>query len=648
MKKRVFAVAVTFIFMLCFVSQSVDSYAKSKSAVKQLGEIFTTEELQDATIDELQTAMKKGRLTSKELTQMYIDRINAYDEKLKLNSIIAVNPAALSEAAKYDKERKSGKVRGALHGIPIIIKDNIDVKGMPTTVGSLSLYDMIPNKDSFIVKKLREAGAVILGKANLSEFAYSAEYSESVLGGVVHNPYDVARTSGGSSGGTAVAVTCNFCAAGIGTDTGGSIRMPSIYNNLYGLRPSKGLTSVARVFPLMLEKDTTGPIARTPKDLDYVLKAMSGTDTEDDYTVEAGADALCKKGFAKTIKKNGLQGKKIGYFDGSFSYPIPEKDEEGKPTGRYTDEWGNPDPKMYAAANKTLANLRKAGAHLLDISGLINNDMVRTDAVGISKKVETDPFEYEVNSYFHRLGDLAPYKTLRDLAMSGAGINFSYLAELVDVSEASELADSFENTDNPYIETQDGYMRTGEWQSMLDYRAKLNKIMKDNDIDAIIYLPIMDIPCTIEDFSSSISDTGYLWVFGPQAGLPEIVLPMGFADKDEETKTEMPIGISLFGPFGSDRKLTEMAYAYQLQAGSFIRRQPSCVPALKDGRLNAFLKKLINKVGRWRDKKLEKKNPIRFKLLEKACIKASDVNWNNPKEVYARAHELAECFDDVR
>ena len=191
-------------------------------------------------------------------------------------------------------------------------------------------------------------------------------------------------------------------------------------------------------------------------------------------------------------------------------------------------------------------------------------------------------------------------------------------------------------------------MRTNEWQYMLDYRARLNKLMKDNGIDAIIYMPTTNIPSTFEKSGDQISDNGYIWVFGPQAGLPEIILPMGFADKDEETKTEMPIGIALFGPFGSDRKLTEMAYAYQQQAGSFIRRQPSCVPALKDGRLNAYLKKLINKVGRWRDKKLEKKNPIRFKLLEKACIKASDVNWNNPKEVYARAHELAECFDDVR
>ena len=644
MKKRVFAVVVTFIFMLCFVGQSVDSHAKSKSAVKQLGEIFTTEELQDATIDELQTAMKKGRLTSKELTQMYIDRINAYDEKLKLNSIIAVNPAALSEAAKYDKERKSGKVRGALHGIPIIIKDNIDVKGMPTTVGSLSLYDMIPNKDSFIVKKLREAGAVILGKANLSEFAYSAADSESLLGGIVHNPYDSGRVPGGSSGGTAVAVTCNFCAAGIGTDTGGSIRMPSICNNLYGIRPSKGLTSVARVFPLMLERDVTGPIARTPRDLDYVLKAMSGTDPEDDYTVEAGADALCKKAFAKSIKKNGLYGKKIGYFDGSFDYPVPEVDEEGNPTGNYTGEWESFDPKLYQAFRKTLANLRKAGAYLMDVGGLINHDMIMADSLEIDKNFIAYQFEYEVNSYFHRLGDLAPFKTLRDLMMSGGNINLNLNKDV----DTSEMADSFENTDNPYIDNPDGYMRTNEWQYMLDYRARLNKLMKDNGIDAIIYMPTTNIPSTFEKSGDQISDNGYIWVFGPQAGLPEIILPMGFADKDEETKTEMPTGIALFGPFGSDRKLTEMAYAYQQQAGSFIRRQPSCVPALKDGRLNAFLKKLINKVGRWCDKKLEKKNPIRFKLLEKACIKASDVNWNNPKEVYARAHELAECFDDVR
>ena len=215
----------------------------ARTAVAQLEDLFTTIDIMDATVASLSDEMEKGNVTSEQLVQMYIDRIQAYDKKKKLNSIISINPNALEEARALDEERAAGTVRGPLHGIPIVVKDNYDVAGTVTTGGSLALANFISEKDAFTVQKLKAAGAVVIAKANLSEFASSAWNSHSLIGGDAHNPYDVTRSPAGSSGGTAIAVAANFATIGFGTDTGGSIRNPSSWCNLYGIRPSKGLTA---------------------------------------------------------------------------------------------------------------------------------------------------------------------------------------------------------------------------------------------------------------------------------------------------------------------------------------------------------------------------------------------------------------------
>lgn len=205
---------------------------ETPSEVAKLENMFTTIDLMDATISELTQAMEKGQVTSKELVEMYIDRINAYDKQLELNSIISINPDAVAQAEELDKERAKGNIKGKLHGIPIIVKDNYDVGGLPTTAGCKALMNSIAPDDAFVVKKLKDAGAIILAKANMSEFASSGRNSRSTIGGAVHNPYDTTRTPAGSSGGTGVAITSNFAAAGLGTDTGSSVRAPSTMNNL--------------------------------------------------------------------------------------------------------------------------------------------------------------------------------------------------------------------------------------------------------------------------------------------------------------------------------------------------------------------------------------------------------------------------------
>jgi amidase len=260
----------------------------------------------EATIPELQSAMDAGRLTSVELVDFYLARIAAYDDAgPELNAFILVNPAARDEAAALDAERVRSGARGPLHGIPVVLKDNIGTADMQTTAGSTALEGFVPAKDAFQVRKLRDAGAVIIGKANLFEFALGWG-TVSSLGGQTLNPYDLSRDPGGSSGGTAVAVTANFAAAGLGTDTCGSIRLPAAHNDLYGLRPTSGLSSRAGVIPFSTTLDAVGPMARSVVDLAIMLDATVGADPADPATVRVGTSYL------KAVDPDGLLGRRIG------------------------------------------------------------------------------------------------------------------------------------------------------------------------------------------------------------------------------------------------------------------------------------------------------------------------------------------------
>jgi Asp-tRNA(Asn)/Glu-tRNA(Gln) amidotransferase A subunit family amidase len=268
----------------------------------------------EATIPELQRAMKAGKLTSVELVDFYLARIAAYDETgPALNALISLNPEAHDEAAALDAERAESGPRGPLHGIPVVVKDNIDTEQMPTTGGTPVLTDFQPAEDAFQVRRLREAGAIILGKANLATLAQSWQ-TYSAVDGQTLNPYDPSREPGGSSGGTAVAVTANFAAAGLGTDTCGSNRLPAGLNNLYGLRPTSGLSSRAGVIPFSSSLDEVGPVARTIRDLALVLDATVGKDPADPTAVPV------RTSFAAAVDAHGLKGRRIGILD--FPYAV--------------------------------------------------------------------------------------------------------------------------------------------------------------------------------------------------------------------------------------------------------------------------------------------------------------------------------------
>ncbi len=601
---------------------SSEEYIMKKTHAMSLAleDFFTTVDLMDATISELQDAMESGSLTSERLTQMYIDRIEAYDKTLDLNSILWINPEALEEAAELDREREEGNVRGPLHGIPVVVKANIDVQGMATTAGARILEDMIAPEDSFVVSQLKNAGAVILGHANMSEFAYATASSRSTLGGNVHNAYDTTKTPAGSSGGSAVAVTCNFAAAGVGTDTGGSIRNPSSFGNIYGMRPSKGLVSVSGILPLKAYKDTAGPMARTAEDMAIMLGAMAGTDQNDDYTLEVDADTMAAGDYAAGLSAGGLNGVKIGYLAYSFEYS------------------SKPGQEVQQLLDNTIARLEEAGAEIVDLSGILTTGMIDSITAGIY----TDTFEYDVNKYLDEKGDAATYKTVSEmLTYNPGGTMHMYLSNLT--ADYYSLADSFETTPDPYTRTVGTYKRIMDWQRALNGRAKVTQILQDNGIDAVMYLSFFDTAAKDDSYVEDDPNyAGYDISFGPKLGLPEISLPMGFSDSG------LPLGLSLFSGFGQEQKLINIAYAYEQQAGDEIRRIPDNMPPLADEGLNQFVADMIEKANELSNSRFD---PAFGRLVQEmltACDKAGAADQSDPYAMYEAAEEIAESYDRLK
>jgi len=304
-----------FLFESCDTNSSTDSTTRNESAAEKKA-AATGFELDETTIGQLQQYMKEGKYTSKAITQLYLDRIQAIDKNgPKLNSVIEVNPDALIIAEGLDRERASGKVRGPLHGIPILIKDNIDsADKMSTSAGSIALADNKAAKDAFIVAKLREAGAVLLGKTNLSEWAnFRSTRSSSgwsSRGGQTNNPYILQRNPCGSSSGSGVAVSANLCAIAIGTETDGSITCPASINGGVGIKPTVGLWSRSGIIPISHTQDTAGPMTRTVTDAAILLGALAGVDPEDAVTKES--EGKMQPDYTRFLDANALQGKRIG------------------------------------------------------------------------------------------------------------------------------------------------------------------------------------------------------------------------------------------------------------------------------------------------------------------------------------------------
>lgn len=478
-------------------------------------------ELNEESIASLQEKMVSGKYSSEQLTKLYTDRIHAIDKNgLRLNSVIEMNPDAITIAQQMDAERKAGKTRGPLHGIPVLIKDNIDTGDkMQTTAGALAMAGHVATNDAFVVKKLREAGAVILGKTNLSEWANfrssSSSSGWSSRGGQTKNPYMLDHNPCGSSSGSGAAVSANLCVVAVGTETDGSVTCPASVNGIVGIKPTVGLVSRSGIIPISSTQDTAGPMGRTVRDVAILLGAMIGIDAADEKTKESEGKA--KADYTKFLDANGLKGKRIGI--------------EKKPQGNNSS--------LHTLQQKVIDTLKQQGAEIIEIE--------YTEKINKLGDSEFLLMQYEFKDGLNKYlaGTNAPVKTL------AAIIEFNKKNEDKAMpyfkQETLETSDKKGALDNK--EYKDAYQKTH-----IGSRKLLDEIISRNKLDAIAGLT-MSPACSIDVIY------GDRWGFAltqPAAisGYPHISVPAGMV-------YDLPVGFSFFGPAYSEDVLIGIAYAYE-------------------------------------------------------------------------------------
>lgn len=488
-------------------------------------------QFEEITIVELQQGFKNGDYTITDVVQAYLDRIKAIDQNgPHLNSIIQVNPDALKIAEELDKEMAEGKIRGPMHGVPVILKDNIDTHDkMATTAGSRALAGSHALQDSFIVKKLREAGAVILAKANLSEWAnFRDSLSSSGWSGVgdqTSNPYIIDRNPCGSSSGSAVAVSANLCMVAIGTETNGSIVCPSTANGIVGIKPTVGLLSRSGIIPISFTQDTPGPMARTITDAAICLGVMTGFDKTDSKTLNS--EGKYHTDYTQSLAKDGLMSKRIGWYK--------------KPSGKHY--------KVDKLMEQTVEYLKSQGVEIVEIKSFTD-----VNVGGLSFTVMLYEFKDGLNKYFGSRGPDTPVKSLKEL------IEFNK----VDSVELKYFGQSiFEMSE------EKGDLETPEYNEAL---AKMLTAMREEGIDRAMDEHNLDAiiaptggPAWKTDHVNG--DTFQVGSSSPAAiaGYPNITVPMGFIDG-------LPVGVSFFGRAWSEPVLIDVAYAYE--QGTKHRRVP--------------------------------------------------------------------------
>jgi amidase len=495
----------------------------------------------ETTIADIHAAMRGNRLSCHQLVQAYLQRIDAYDKKgPAVNAITVVNPDALATADSLDKRFAATKqLVGPLHCIPMIVKDNFQTIGLQTAAGNLALKGYAPTKDAFQVARIKAAGAIVLAKSNMAEFAFSPyETVNSVLPGYTKNPYALDRVTAGSSGGTAAAVAADFGEVGLGTDTGNSIRGPSSHQALVGIRSTMGLTSRAGIAPLSLFADIAGPMARSVADAVAVFQVVAGYDPDDPATEASKGRTI--PNYAASLDKNGLNGARIGVLRQAFESPSADKD--------------NVDPEVRAAFNRAIADLRKAGATVIDTVLIPQADSIRRSG----GRGGCNPFKYEFNEWLAQQGPSVPVKSLDEIVKSGR-YHPSIQARLEAAARVEGNPDSI-----PGCQSRQR-VREG-------LRSAVTSAMESGKLDAFIYPTWSYPPRLIGDLNTPAGDNSQ--VFSPTTGMPAITVPMGYTRDNR-----LPAGMTIFGRAFDEARLIKLAYAYE-QATKW-RKQPSSTPPLK-------------------------------------------------------------------
>lgn len=527
-------------------------------------------EVAEASIADLQAAMAGGRVTARQLVQAYLARIAAYDRQgPALNSIVTLNPKALADADALDRERAEKGPRGPLHGIPVLVKDNYDTQDMPTAGGTLALAALRPAHDAEQVARLRAAGAIILGKTTMHELA-AGTITISSHTGQTRNPYDPTRSPGGSSGGTGAAVAASFAAAGLGSDTCGSIRIPAAYQNLFGIRTTRGLASRRGVIPLSDTQDIAGPLARTVADLAIMLDATAGEDKADPVTL--GADARRPRSYLDSLTPGTLNGARIGVVRSMFA--VNPDDVEGRP--------------VY---DRAIAALKAAGAEVVDVE--IPGGLPTTAEITVGSYEFLEDLERYLAGH-----PGAPVASLK--AIVTAGLHHDQLE--------TRFADALASPGRSHP----GYRAVLARQAAT--RANVESLLAGQRLDALLYPSALGRPPVIgaENIASNCR-------LSAGTGLPAIAIPAGF------TPRGLPVGIELLGAAFSEPRLLALAHGWEQAAQP--RQAPFSTPPLVNGQPPAMqagtARISAGKAGatlNWRY------DPLTARLVVKASVTGSGQN----------------------
>ncbi|MCZ6818103.1 MAG: amidase family protein [Calditrichaeota bacterium] len=473
-------------------------------------------QLIETTIADIHRALESGEITCRQLVQAYLTRIEEYDPSSKLNAIVVTNPNALDRADALDAEfKQTGKLLPC-HCVPLIVKDNYDTHDLQTSGGSLALKGSIPPNDAYQVRVLREAGAIVLAKSNMAEWAFSPYVTESSIAGITRNPYDLDRVPAGSSGGTAAAVAANFGAVGLGTDTGNSIRGPSSHNALVGIRSTMGLTSRDGIIPLYFRNDVGGPMARSVEDAVRILEIIAGHDPADPIT-EMGVGKV-PENYTQYLDKNGLNGARIGVFRKYMDTPTA-------------------DAQVNALMEKAIEDLQRLGATIVD-------PFVINDYDTLIKNIWCDLFQHDVNNYLASLGENAPYKNLADIVASG--LYAPYIERRLQ--RALSATEPPEERDPPCLDLYHDARN-------IAFRDAVLQAMDRDQIDAIVYPTWSNPPRKVGDMESPAGDNSQY--ISPQTGFPAITVPIGFA------YNTLPAGMTFVGRLFSEPDLIKFVFAYE-------------------------------------------------------------------------------------
>lgn len=507
MLRKLFKIS-TFILIISFIA--------CQPKVKEI-------DLTGLSISDIHTAYAKGDYTSQQLVEAYLIQL----EKLNppINAISVINPDALKIAKALDEEYNTTGVLRPLHGVPLIVKDNINTKGLPTTAGALALKDFIPEEDAFIIQKLVNAGAIILAKSNMAEWAFSAKHTESSTIGTTRNPYNLEYVPAGSSGGTAAAISSNIGTIGLGTDTGNSIRGPSSHCSLVGFRTTLGLVSRNAIVPLYLRNDVVGPLCKTVEDATRVLEVIAGYDSDDPIT--QNSEGKIPDNYLQFLQKDGLQGARIGVL-------------------RELSD-GNADPEIMILFEKALSDMERLGAIIID-------PLVVPNFKELSKNQWCDDFRKDVETFLQTYVKRDTMKTLEDIVRVGSKSQYA-------IDAIAYFLDHDGREEHPEIECLDAFND----ERRIAFREAIEKQMDANQLDAIVYPTWNFKPAKIDSFNQGYKGDNNQ-IIAPHTGQPAFTVPMGY------TNGNLPVGVQFLGRMFDEPTLIKLSYAYE--QGTLHRHPP--------------------------------------------------------------------------